>query len=79
MFDDDLLNVTFSRLFTQMPRLSGTEADKASAEYIKGFWKSEHLDKVEMLDYDVLLSYPDELKFNKYIRKSDSDCDSRSS
>ena len=52
------------KLLTKLPRLAGTEADKASAEYIAGFWKSEHLDNVQILDYDILLSYPDELKFN---------------
>ena len=45
--------------------MAGTPDGKASADYIYNEWKKQELDVVKMLDYDVLLEYPDEIKFNK--------------
>ncbi len=45
---------------TKTVHLAGTDADLASATYISNTWKSQNFDYVKIIDYDVLLSYPDE-------------------
>lgn len=45
--------------------MGGTPGDKLSADYVYEKWKEQKLDVVEMIDYDVYLSFPDEEKFNK--------------
>ena len=45
--------------------MGGTSGDKDSADYIYQSWKEQKLDHVEMIDYDVFLSFPDEKIFNK--------------
>ena len=45
--------------------MGGTSGDKTSAEYVYNIWKEQGLDVVEMSDYDVYLSFPDDDKFNK--------------
>lgn len=42
------------------PHLAGTDADLAQAEYIRDSWTDMGFDRVDILDYNVLLSYPDE-------------------
>ncbi|XP_041732621.1 N-acetylated-alpha-linked acidic dipeptidase 2 [Coregonus clupeaformis] len=46
------------RKFTRLPHLAGTEQNLRLAEQIKGEWLEYGLDSVEMVPYDVLLSYP---------------------
>ncbi len=45
---------------TKNVHLAGAEGDLTSANYIYNTWKSQKLDHVQIIDYDVLLSYPDE-------------------
>ena len=45
--------------------MAGTPGGKVSAEYVYNEWKKQELDVVKIFDYDVLLDYPDEVKFNK--------------
>jgi hypothetical protein len=52
---------------TRIPHLAGTEYDKVSADYLKDNFISYGLDEVELFDYDVLLDYPDDLKYNKSV------------
>uniref|UniRef100_A0A8C7FMF9 Aminopeptidase NAALADL1 n=1 Tax=Oncorhynchus kisutch TaxID=8019 RepID=A0A8C7FMF9_ONCKI len=51
------VSLSFS-LFTRLPHLAGTEQNLQLAEQIKGEWLAYGLDSVEMVPYDVLLSYP---------------------
>uniref|UniRef100_A0A3Q3K8D4 Glutamate carboxypeptidase 2 n=1 Tax=Monopterus albus TaxID=43700 RepID=A0A3Q3K8D4_MONAL len=44
--------------FTQLPHLAGTEQNLKYAEQVKAEWQEFGLDSVEMVPYDVLLSYP---------------------
>ncbi|KAM9812812.1 N-acetylated-alpha-linked acidic dipeptidase 2 isoform 1-T1 [Syngnathus typhle] len=46
------------RKFTRLPHLSGTEQNLKYAEQILTEWQEFGLDSVEMVPYDVLLSYP---------------------
>ncbi|KAL0973452.1 hypothetical protein UPYG_G00203830 [Umbra pygmaea] len=46
------------RKFTRLPHLAGTEQNLRLAEQIKGEWLDYGLDSVELVPYDVLLSYP---------------------
>ncbi|XP_053312526.1 N-acetylated-alpha-linked acidic dipeptidase 2-like isoform X2 [Spea bombifrons] len=50
----------FLRDFTRTPHLAGTERNLELAERIRSQWKEFGLDKVELVHYDVLLSYPNE-------------------
>jgi N-acetylated-alpha-linked acidic dipeptidase len=52
---------------TSIPHLAGTQGDEDSALYVKNKWIEQGLDYAEMIDYDVLLSYPDDKKPNKYL------------
>ena len=44
--------------------MAGTTGGKKSADYMFETWTSQNLDEVQMIDYDVLLSYPDENLYN---------------
>ncbi|XP_061684486.1 N-acetylated-alpha-linked acidic dipeptidase 2 isoform X2 [Syngnathoides biaculeatus] len=46
------------RKFTRLPHLSGTEQNLKYAEQVRNEWREFGLDSVEMVPYDVLLSYP---------------------
>uniref|UniRef100_A0A6Q2WQ27 Glutamate carboxypeptidase 2 n=1 Tax=Esox lucius TaxID=8010 RepID=A0A6Q2WQ27_ESOLU len=46
------------RKFTRLPHLAGTKQNLRLAEEIKEEWLEYGLDSVEMVPYDVLLSYP---------------------
>jgi CHASE2 domain-containing sensor protein len=48
------------RYLTSHPHLAGTEADLTQAEYIRDLWKEQGFDRVDIVGYDVLLSYPNE-------------------
>ena len=45
--------------------MGGTPGDKVSADYVYKSWIDQKLDHVDMIDYDVYLSFPDDEKFNK--------------
>ena len=51
---------------TSSSHLAGTNGDKTSAEYVYNKWVEQKLDYFKMIDYDVLLSFPDTVKPNKY-------------
>lgn len=53
-----------SRKFTRLPHLAGTEQNLRYAEQIKTEWLEFGLDSVEMVPYDVLLSYPNKTQPN---------------
>lgn len=59
------------RKFTQLPHLAGTEQNLKYAEQIRKEWHDFGLDSVEMVHYDVLLSYPNKSHPN-YISIVDS-------
>ncbi|XP_078514544.1 N-acetylated-alpha-linked acidic dipeptidase 2-like isoform X3 [Lissotriton helveticus] len=48
----------FLRNFTQLPHLAGTEQNLILANQMKAEWKEFGLHSVELVHYDVLLSYP---------------------
>ncbi|XP_051783133.1 N-acetylated-alpha-linked acidic dipeptidase 2 [Erpetoichthys calabaricus] len=50
----------YLRNFTQLPHLAGTEQNLRLAKQIEKEWKDFGLDSVELVHYDVLLSYPNE-------------------
>uniref|UniRef100_A0A7N6AI56 Glutamate carboxypeptidase 2 n=1 Tax=Anabas testudineus TaxID=64144 RepID=A0A7N6AI56_ANATE len=52
------------RKFTRLPHLAGTEQNLKYAEQIKKEWQEFGLDSVEMVPYDVLLSYPNKTQPN---------------
>ncbi|XP_049679411.1 N-acetylated-alpha-linked acidic dipeptidase 2-like isoform X3 [Accipiter gentilis] len=54
----------FLRSFTKLPHLAGTEQNLLLAKQIQGQWKEFGLDSVELVHYDVLLSYPNETQPN---------------
>jgi hypothetical protein len=51
---------------TSIPHLGGTEGDQISAQYVYNKFSEQKLDYFKMIDYDVLLDYPDPDKPNKY-------------
>ncbi|XP_017591479.1 PREDICTED: N-acetylated-alpha-linked acidic dipeptidase 2 isoform X2 [Corvus brachyrhynchos] len=54
----------FLRSFTKLPHLAGTEENLLLAKKIQGQWKEFGLDSAELVNYDVLLSYPNEKQPN---------------
>ncbi|NXP43901.1 FOLH1 carboxypeptidase, partial [Heliornis fulica] len=50
--------------FTQLPHLAGTKENLHLAQQIQAEWKEFGLDSVQLVHYDVLLSYPDDTKPN---------------
>ncbi|GLD52381.1 putative N-acetylated-alpha-linked acidic dipeptidase isoform X1, partial [Lates japonicus] len=52
------------RKFTRLPHLAGTEQNLKYAEQIMKEWQEFGLDSVEMVPYDVLLSYPNKSQPN---------------
>uniref|UniRef100_A0A8B9F0U3 Glutamate carboxypeptidase 2 n=1 Tax=Amazona collaria TaxID=241587 RepID=A0A8B9F0U3_9PSIT len=54
----------FSSNFTQVPHLAGTKESLHLAQQIQAEWKEFGLDSVQLVHYDVLLSYPDDAKPN---------------
>ncbi|KAJ1119839.1 hypothetical protein NDU88_008024 [Pleurodeles waltl] len=61
---------TFLRNFTQLPHLAGTEQNLILAKQIQAQWKEFGLHSVDLVHYDVLLSYPNETRPN-YISITD--------
>ncbi|XP_075707568.1 N-acetylated-alpha-linked acidic dipeptidase 2-like [Rhinoderma darwinii] len=54
----------FLRDFTKIPHLAGTEENLLLAKKIQTQWEDFGLDKVELVHYDVLLSYPNKTNPN---------------
>ncbi|KAK7883295.1 hypothetical protein WMY93_029469 [Mugilogobius chulae] len=52
------------RKFTQLPHLAGTEQNLKYAEQIQREWQEFGLDSVDLVHYDVLLSYPNKTQPN---------------
>ncbi|XP_053177566.1 N-acetylated-alpha-linked acidic dipeptidase 2 [Scomber japonicus] len=52
------------RKFTRLPHLAGTEQNLKYAEQFKKEWQEFGLDSVELVPYDVLLSYPNKSQPN---------------
>uniref|UniRef100_A0A8C5FKT6 N-acetylated alpha-linked acidic dipeptidase 2 n=1 Tax=Gadus morhua TaxID=8049 RepID=A0A8C5FKT6_GADMO len=52
------------RKFTRLPHLAGTKQNLVYAEQIREEWLSFGLDSVELVPYDVLLSYPNKSQPN---------------
>ncbi|NWU92462.1 FOLH1 carboxypeptidase, partial [Upupa epops] len=50
----------FSSNFTQLPHLAGTKENLHLAQQVQAEWNEFGLDSVELVPYDVLLSYPDD-------------------
>ncbi|KAM7131150.1 putative N-acetylated-alpha-linked acidic dipeptidase [Ciconia maguari] len=50
--------------FTRLPHLAGTKENLHLAQQIQAEWKEFGLDSVQLVHYDVLLSYPDDTKPN---------------
>ncbi|XP_069664516.1 putative N-acetylated-alpha-linked acidic dipeptidase [Haliaeetus albicilla] len=50
--------------FTQLPHLAGTKENLNLAQQVQAEWKEFGLDSVQLVHYDVLLSYPDDTKPN---------------
>uniref|UniRef100_A0A7N6ATK0 Aminopeptidase NAALADL1 n=1 Tax=Anabas testudineus TaxID=64144 RepID=A0A7N6ATK0_ANATE len=57
-------NKHLTEKFTRLPHLAGTEQNLKYAEQIKKEWQEFGLDSVEMVPYDVLLSYPNKTQPN---------------
>ncbi len=54
---------------TNKSHMGGTSGDLDSANYIYDTWKSQNLDYVKKIDYDVFLSYPDPETPNRYLNR----------
>ncbi|MEQ2215261.1 hypothetical protein XENOCAPTIV_029757 [Xenoophorus captivus] len=52
------------RKFTRLPHLAGTEQNLKYAQQIMKEWQDFGLDSVEMVPYDILLSYPNKSQPN---------------
>ena len=50
---------------TSVPHLAGTPGDKLTADYVQNEWLAQGMDSVQINDYDVLLDFPNDIKFNK--------------
>ena len=50
---------------TKEPHVGGTIGEKKAADYIYKEWHNQGLDGVQMIDYDGLFSFPDDIHFNR--------------
>uniref|UniRef100_A0A8C4UFP6 Glutamate carboxypeptidase 2 n=1 Tax=Falco tinnunculus TaxID=100819 RepID=A0A8C4UFP6_FALTI len=50
--------------FTRLPHLAGSKENLHLAQQVQAEWKEFGLDSVQLVHYDVLLSYPDDTKPN---------------
>lgn len=55
------------------PHISSTRRDVNLSEYIRDLWRQQGLDKVELIPYNVLLSYPDPNQPNQVLIVTDED------
>ncbi|XP_063864716.1 N-acetylated-alpha-linked acidic dipeptidase 2-like isoform X3 [Scylla paramamosain] len=60
------------RHLTSEPHTAGTEADTQQAQWVAEQWRDQGLDTVNLVPYDVLLSYPDTDKTNTLSVKNGS-------
>ncbi|CAH1796377.1 unnamed protein product [Owenia fusiformis] len=58
---------TLRKLLSQQPPVAGTQAELERAHYIREKWLKYGIDEVNILPYDVLLSYPGDVKKNPNI------------
>ncbi|XP_022258162.1 glutamate carboxypeptidase 2 homolog, partial [Limulus polyphemus] len=49
----------YLKYLSKKPHVAGTARDFELAKYIRNMWSNQGLDKVEMVPYNILLSYPD--------------------
>lgn len=54
------------KYLTSIGHMAGTPGDKISADYVSNEWKSQGLDHVDTIDYDVFLDFPDDDKYNSF-------------
>jgi hypothetical protein len=67
----------YSRHVTKIPPLAGTAEDWARAKWIRDQWLDSGLDSVQIIPYDVLLSYPDPQQPNKVSQTMSRDTDTQ--
>ncbi len=56
--------VHLNRKFTRLPHLAGSQQNLDLAKQIRAEWMEFGLDSVELVPYDVLLSYPNKTNPN---------------
>lgn len=56
----------FLRYITSFAHRAGTYGGKAASDYIADQWKSQGVDVVKEIDYDVLLDVPDQSRLNRF-------------
>ena len=56
------------RHLTSEPHIAGTKADTQQAQWVAEQWRDQGLDTVNLVPYDVLLSYPDPDQTNTVSR-----------
>ena len=61
------------RYLSSIPHLAGTPGDKKSAEYVEEQWRQQGLDVVQKTNYNILLDYPDETKYNTIQIRNSND------
>ena len=69
------IHLLYCSYFTKRPHIAGGEQNRKLAEYIRDKWKSYKFDRVEMVQYNVLLSMPPRDKPNvvKIVNTTDGD------
>ncbi|CAK5103436.1 unnamed protein product [Meloidogyne enterolobii] len=63
-FDSNKMTDTL-RMVTQQPHQAGTEENRRVGQKLAELWKQNGLEKVRLMEYDVLLSYPNWTNPNK--------------
>jgi N-acetylated-alpha-linked acidic dipeptidase len=54
--------VAFHRMLTDEPHVAGSPRDRALAEWVETRWRDFGLDEVELIEHEVLLPYPEEVR-----------------
>ena len=52
----------YHRYLTDQPHVAGSDRNKHLAEWMRGLWKEYGLDTVEIVEHEVLLPFPTEMK-----------------
>lgn len=63
----------YLRYLTDQPHIAGTERDIQLAHYIRDLWIKHGLDNVDLVPYNVLLSYPNPDKLNEIFIVDDKE------
>ncbi len=50
---------------TKEPHVGGTDGETKAADYIAKEWRSQGLDIVQVIGYNALFSFPDDLHYNR--------------